>query len=423
MRTESRSCDVVVVGSGLAGLTAADRLARKGIDVRALEARSVTGGRVLRGDEGGDIGAEFVGKPHTALRELITDLGLQTTSARLDHGPILWRIAGSTRSSVLPPGRARELWSLGTALWRLRARALRLDTDAPWTSPGISELDSTTLAAWLSHHGVSPHGLALADALIGGFATRPIDDMSAAHAAWWMAAAGGLIAAARSGQQYIVPGGAYQIPQRLTSRLGDRVQREAPVRSISTADGGVEIAANADIWRAKATIVAVPLPSLPRIVFEPPLAATLHSLSRQLSYGNAVKIAATATVAPPERHRSVVGGHPLAIAWRRGRALAGIATGSVTADELINDLASAFGVPADSLTGVGITDWTHRDYIGGSYLVYRPGQIQRLAPVLRRATTDLVRFAGSDFSFWPNSMEGAVRSGRDAADALLRVIT
>lgn len=245
MRDESRTCDVVVAGSGLAGLTAADRLARQGVDVRVVEALPVTGGRVVGVDGGRDTGAEFVGKPHTAVRGLIADLGLRTASAGLDRGPILWRVTGSTRSSVRPPGRARHLWSLGVALWRLRTQALRLDADAPWMSAGIGELDSTTLAAWLSHHGVSAHGLALADALIGGFATRPIDDMSAAHAAWWIAAADGLVAALRSGQQYVVPGGAHQIPQRLTSRLGDRVHCDSPVRSIRSVDGTLEIRCHA----------------------------------------------------------------------------------------------------------------------------------------------------------------------------------
>ena len=39
-------CDVAVVGAGLAGLTAADRLARADLDVVVLEASDGVGGRV-----------------------------------------------------------------------------------------------------------------------------------------------------------------------------------------------------------------------------------------------------------------------------------------------------------------------------------------------------------------------------------------
>lgn len=63
--------DVVVVGGGLSGLAAAWQLHRHGVDVRLLEARDRTGGRVLSipfGDSWFDYGPSWVwrGQPHVA---------------------------------------------------------------------------------------------------------------------------------------------------------------------------------------------------------------------------------------------------------------------------------------------------------------------------------------------------------------------
>src|SRR6478672_8707550 len=68
-RAASRS-DVIVVGAGLAGLTAAYELKRAGFDVKVLEARDRVGGRVhtihdpFRGGQHAEAGGEFVDAVH-----------------------------------------------------------------------------------------------------------------------------------------------------------------------------------------------------------------------------------------------------------------------------------------------------------------------------------------------------------------------
>ncbi len=75
------SHDVIVLGAGIAGLTAARQLASAGLRVHTVEARSRIGGRILShtiGNEVIELGAEFVhGKP-PILWNLIEEAGLQT---------------------------------------------------------------------------------------------------------------------------------------------------------------------------------------------------------------------------------------------------------------------------------------------------------------------------------------------------------
>lgn len=72
---------ILVVGAGIAGLTAAYRLKQAGVNVDIIEARKRVGGRIrslpkAAGTEiVADLGGEFIDSDHTCLRRLATELG------------------------------------------------------------------------------------------------------------------------------------------------------------------------------------------------------------------------------------------------------------------------------------------------------------------------------------------------------------
>jgi monoamine oxidase len=76
----SRSADVVVVGAGLAGLTAARELVARGRSVVVLEARDRVGGRVLShalaGGSYGELGGMFTGPTQDHIQALARDVGV-----------------------------------------------------------------------------------------------------------------------------------------------------------------------------------------------------------------------------------------------------------------------------------------------------------------------------------------------------------
>jgi phytoene dehydrogenase-like protein len=80
--------DVLVLGAGIAGLTAARHLAAAGLRVRVLEAANRVGGRILSRNAGQEIvelGAEFIhGKP-PILWNLVEEAGLKTYELEGKH--------------------------------------------------------------------------------------------------------------------------------------------------------------------------------------------------------------------------------------------------------------------------------------------------------------------------------------------------
>src|SRR3954468_4310207 len=80
----------VVVGAGLAGLVAADELARAGAEVVVLEARPRVGGRVwsqtLPNGAVVEMGAEYILPGNTAVLELAERLGLGLWDKGMRYG-------------------------------------------------------------------------------------------------------------------------------------------------------------------------------------------------------------------------------------------------------------------------------------------------------------------------------------------------
>ncbi len=74
---------VIVIGGGIAGLGAASELARRGIAVTVLEAKSRLGGRIhtVAGSAPVELGAEFVHGRSPTLLKLISEAGLTTLKA------------------------------------------------------------------------------------------------------------------------------------------------------------------------------------------------------------------------------------------------------------------------------------------------------------------------------------------------------
>lgn len=415
--------DIVVVGAGLAGLVAAERLAVRGYRVQVLEAAEEVGGRTRSrrvGEATFELGAEWVGGRHRNVLALLRRLGLTTRRTHQLVAPILWRPPGGAERMVFP-GPPSSAPGLIRAYAGLRRLSRRVDPDAPWSSPGATELDRIDVGSWFAAQGMRPEELHLCEKVIGGLTSTGLHQLSLLHLLAWIHRAGGTLHTIWTTFERHVPGGTQEAARRLAASLGDAVRLGAPVAEL-VQDGTIEaVVADGTRVRARAAVVAVPLGTVPAITFDPPLAPEQARLN-ELAIRPATKAIALLPRGARPVHRVAVGGDPLDGAWRVGRRVTGFASpphNDAPDADLLADLGSAFRVDPAELRHPQVFRWSDRAWVPGCDVGFAPGQLTELGPHLRRPH-GRVHFAGTERSSWPNNMEGAVETGLRAAVAAAR---
>jgi monoamine oxidase len=431
---------VVVVGAGLAGLTAAADLQAAGADLTVLEARDRVGGRThgieVAPGSWVDAGAAYLGDRHTRLHALLAALDLKTTPAatpgasRFDFG------AGvQTRPGRFPPLDAVALGDLFELLEQLAA-AVRVD--APWLTGQAAGWDALTAAHWAQRH-LRGDAVRFFPLFLGELMAADPAAISLLHLAFYLRSGGGLryLNAFEGGaQQDRVAGGAHQICTRLAARLGERVRLCRPVHAISQDGAAVTVHAAGASYRCDAVVVAVPPLLAEAIDYRP--APAVRRASDRTGRGCAVKVHLVYPAPHWREHGwsgwSLSAGGPLLSTVDDSPAGAGVLTGFVTGREARRF--AALPAPAQRAAalaqaarlfprlpppiGVHVTDWVTAEYSRGCYAaLFGPGDWVRHGPYLT-TPQHRVHWAGTETSTeFFGLMEGAVRSGHRVATEIL----
>ncbi|MFJ6077368.1 flavin monoamine oxidase family protein [Pseudarthrobacter sp. NPDC092419] len=293
--------DVVVVGAGPSGLTAARELRRAGLTVAVLEARDRVGGRTWTDTVDGavlEIGGQWVSPDQTALLELLDELGLETypryrrgESIYIGADGIPVRYAGG--SFPVDPATAVEMARL-TGL--LDALAAEIGAAEPWAHPKARELDTISFHQWLraqsdSEEACNNIGLFVA----GGMLTKPAHSFSALQAVLMAASAGSF--SHLTDEDFIldrrVVGGMQQVSLLQAEELADDVVLDSPVRTIRWGGGdsaGVTVMSDRATVNARFVIMAVPPNLYSRVSFDPPLPRRQHQMHQHQSLGLVIKV-------------------------------------------------------------------------------------------------------------------------------------
>lgn len=448
--TAVEAYDVVVVGAGVTGLTAAYRLHQAGLRVVVLEARDRVGGRLWTHTVDGvrlELGGQWVSPDQTALIDLLDELGLETF-ARYREGESVYVGADDRRRTFtgeqvpVPAATVAEMDRL-TAL--LQDLSLRMDPDRPWELPEAAELDAISFADWLARHSDDAEARANIGLYIGpAMLTKPSHTFSVLQAVLMAASAGGFehLVDADFILDKRVKVGLQGVPLTLESLLPTgTVRLETPVTRVDWDPTGATVHTASSRVRGERVVLAVPPTLVGRIGFSPALPPLQAQLRQHQSFGTVIKLHVTYPT-PFWRDAGLSG-----TAFSPYRAVheaydntnhdevRGTLVGFVSdlhADELLQlsdaerrrrvlaDLAEYFGEGALHPVGYYESPWMHEEWTAGAYgTSFDVGGLLRYGPHLREPIGPITIASSDVAGLGFQHVDGGVRMGAAVASRLL----
>jgi monoamine oxidase len=433
---------VLVVGAGLAGLSAGVTLARAGVNVQVLEAEPRVGGRVLTVRapfaDGlyAEAGGEFVDGGHQVLHDFLEAYSLEIRP--IPNGQRVFRFDGAILRgealSDLGADPARDEARIEREGARLAARIA--DPARPWES--ASDLDARSVGAWLDDLGLGRTARTYQQiwrTVDYGAAPERISLLQYARDIPLWQAAPDLI----SGR---VQGGMDRLPVAMVADLGERVVLGARVVAIRQDEQAVTVSfernGGTSSLRARYGVLAIPPPALKRLDLDPPFEGS-HGAAAGLAMGRITKILIHVRRRFWEDHglsgRAFTDGllqamYETTAGLPGAGAVLTVYTADKAADTLtamsdaerravcLNELERLYPGCSVEIEEMVTVAWSGAGLTGAAYSHFRPGDVTRLGPWLAEPVGRL-HLAGEHTDKWQATMNGALASGLRAASEIL----
>ena len=453
-QTEIRRADVskkvVIIGAGLAGLSAGYELSQAGHDVTVLEARTRPGGRVytLRGQfaDGlyAEAGATNVFDVHhwtikyARLHGVALDLVTSPAGAPIFHlkgkrivikpnTPVDWPVQLHADEQGLTRG---QLWNKYVAPV---LKELGDPEAVDWPPASLKKYDDVSFAQFLRDRGASPGAISI---LRLGWVELLGDGADVMSALDVLREA---LPRSLEKQLYVIRGGSDTLPQAMATKLDSNIRYGCAVTRIEQDDRGARVSysqngAN-ETLTCQYVICAIPFSVLRNVKFSPPVSREKQQAIDHLENTSVVRVflqtrqrfwleqglsgAATTDLPMMSAYDKAFyqpgarGLLEVYVAGERARKLTAMSAGerlnfTVSQVEMVHPAIRAH------LEGGSSICWDNEQWSRGGYAWFRPGEMTSWLPHIA-SPEGRIHFAGDHTSPAPGWMNGALQSGNRAA--------
>ncbi|WP_310426933.1 NAD(P)/FAD-dependent oxidoreductase [Chamaesiphon sp. VAR_48_metabat_135_sub] len=452
-QVDAATAPVLIVGAGIAGLTAAYYLNRSGVPVRIVEASQRVGGRILSRDKalGTDttveLGGEFIDSGHKNIRKLAQEVGLVEVDLFASD-------RGLTKDVYFFDNRLikeRELIAPFKPLAKQIDRDVKAIGDVNYKSknPRAIKLDRLSISAYLDRYCPDPLLRRLIEVAYTNEYGLEVKQQSAINLLLLIGKDPSKIEIfGSSDQRYQIRGGNHQIIDKLAQKLSKYIEVGTQLESIRSTDTNryrvsLQTSGISKEYTFDRVILALPFSILRQLDLGVKLPPVKQAAIKELGYGTNTKVITSYSDrlwrTKYQSNGESFSDLELCETWEPSRYNAtktgvitnfiggnlGVKTARLKPAEVVSKLTQQLdlifpGVKNLASNKAIITDWIDSPYVRGSYGCYLVGQWTKFAGTEGERVGNLF-FIGEHCSIdFQGYMEGGCTTGIMAAESILK---
>jgi monoamine oxidase len=422
--------DIVVIGGGFAGVTAARELQHSGHRTLLLEGRDRLGGRTWTSDFGGqqvELGGTWVHwhQPHVWAE--IRRYGLEVTESPPPS------TAGWLVGQELKQGPSEQLWGLmtdGTDRLCHDAREVLERPHDPLRAD-LAAIDGLSIQDRVDQLGFDRETHDVNDGVWSACCSAYLGETGLVAALRWYALSGYSFQLMMDCvARYKIVTGTRSLVESIAADGGFEIRYEAPVAAVEQSGGAVAVRTRGgDTIEARGVVVAVPLNALGSIDFAPMLSEAKQAVAAEGQATHGVKI----WIRVRGNHDYIAtapGTHGIAFLQSEYKidgdtlfvSFGPDASALDPADKDAVARAAAEFFPGAEIVDSHAHDWTTDEFARGTWCMFRPNQLTRYLPALQEPE-GRVYLASSDVADgWNGFIDGAIESGLTTARKVARAL-